>query len=247
MAIDPTQAANDVNAIFANYSFGPGETDIANAIAKNEPGNIEGPNDYANYLQALTAQAELRNQPHDQGGSSDGLNQGNYGSGYGMGSQQYSTLQRPDYLRGPFSFEHWDQTFRAPTIEEAQADPGYALGMEEGQRGIQRAAASRGSVLNPGTVKALERFGTDYGATRYSDVYGRALQAYQQNYGQFMDKQNLLGQARNINENAYEFDVGANYNQYLARYNAYRDAVRDNMDFVGNIGLGAATAGRPAL
>lgn len=62
--------------------------------------------------------------------------------------------------------------------------------MKEGLGAIQRAAASRGTLLTGGAVKDLNAFAQDFASNEYDKVYGRALGEYRQAYGIYSDNQN---------------------------------------------------------
>lgn len=52
-------------------------------------------------------------------------------------------------------------------------DPGYAFGQTEGIKGVQNSAAGRGSLYSGATLKALDRYNTDYATTKYDNALGR--------------------------------------------------------------------------
>lgn len=52
-------------------------------------------------------------------------------------------------------------------------EPGYQFGLAEGQKGIDRLAASRGSLLSGAALKALQRFNSDYAGTKFNDAFNR--------------------------------------------------------------------------
>ncbi len=62
-------------------------------------------------------------------------------------------------------------------MADRDADPvyqsGLQFGLNEGTKGLNRAAAARGSLNSGATLKALERFGNDYGSTKAADSYNR--------------------------------------------------------------------------
>jgi len=86
---------------------------------------------------------------------------GGGGGGYGTGS-----------LGGP------PAAFVPPTGLDYTNDPGYKVRMRMGTDAIQAAAAAKGSALGGGTLKALERYGQDFGSNEFQNVYGRGAQTY---------------------------------------------------------------------
>lgn len=63
------------------------------------------------------------------------------------------------------------------TAADLNADPvyqsGLQFGLNEGTKGINRQAAAGGSMLSGATLKALTRFGNDYGNTKANESYNR--------------------------------------------------------------------------
>jgi hypothetical protein len=50
---------------------------------------------------------------------------------------------------------------------------GLQFGLDQGTQAINRQAAATGSQLSGATIKALTRFGNDYGSTKANDAYNR--------------------------------------------------------------------------
>jgi hypothetical protein len=63
------------------------------------------------------------------------------------------------------------------TMADRDADPvyqsGLQFGLDEGTKGINRMAAASGSSLSGATLKALTRFGNDYGSTKANESFNR--------------------------------------------------------------------------
>lgn len=63
------------------------------------------------------------------------------------------------------------------TQADMNADPvynsGLQFGLDQGTQGINRQAAAGGSFLSGATLKALTRFGNDYGSTKANESYNR--------------------------------------------------------------------------
>ena len=156
-------------------------------------------------------------------------------------SQPYTPLARPAGLQGPYVPPTWqggdfvapakpgalETPYALPTQAELEASPGYLASQTAMQRGIERSAAAKGTVLSGGFVgRALPRamgeqagqayqnmVGQTLGARQqqsgeYQADYGNAFGKYQQKYGQFQDAATLGGQARGINESAYMNQAG---------------------------------------
>jgi hypothetical protein len=58
-------------------------------------------------------------------------------------------------------------------MSDYQADPGYQFRLSEGEKGINNAAAARGSRYSGATLKALARFNSDQASQEYGNAYSR--------------------------------------------------------------------------
>lgn len=69
------------------------------------------------------------------------------------------------------------QFSRRFTQADLNADPvyqsGLQFGLDQGTQGINRQAAAGGNFLSGATLKALTRFGNDYGSTKANESYNR--------------------------------------------------------------------------
>ena len=69
------------------------------------------------------------------------------------------------------------QFSRRFTQADMNADPvyqnGLKFGLDQGTQGINRQAAAGGNFLSGATLKALTRFGNDYGSTKANESYNR--------------------------------------------------------------------------
>ena len=59
------------------------------------------------------------------------------------------------------------------TGENLASDPGYKFRQAEGQKGVERSAASRGGLFSGAAGKALTRFNQDYSANEFQNAYNR--------------------------------------------------------------------------
>lgn len=59
------------------------------------------------------------------------------------------------------------------TGADLASEPGYQFSLQQGQQGIDRVNASRGSLLSGAALKALGRFNTDYAGTKYNEAFNR--------------------------------------------------------------------------
>lgn len=69
--------------------------------------------------------------------------------------------------------------FRDFTLKDFNVDPGYNFRQEEGQKAIERSAASQGNQLSGATMRALARYGQDLGSQEYGAAFNRFGQQQQ--------------------------------------------------------------------
>src|SRR5574343_105280 len=139
-------------------------------------------NDATQFLQDAVMQGQqiagniYGNQMDLFGSARDGA-LGAYGPYQQVGQQGLATLaglagqNRPD--------------FRLPTLQEAQAMPGYQFGLDQGIKGVNASAAARGGLLTGGAVKAAERYATDYATSKYGELANQKLAEYGINTANF--------------------------------------------------------------
>lgn len=92
--------------------------------------------------------------------------------------------------------------FTAPTMEEAQNDPGYEFTLQQGMRALQSSAAAKGGLLTTGTLKNLDQFSQGLANTTYNDVYNRNLTTYQTNRQTSTDSFNRLAALAGVGQQA---------------------------------------------
>jgi hypothetical protein len=95
-------------------------------------------------------------------------------------------------LAGKGPLAPWTQQFQAPTIAQAEQEPGYQFALQQGTNALTNSAAASGNLLTGNTGEALQQYGQQLGQEDYSNVYNRALQQYQQSYNQYQNNQSNL-------------------------------------------------------
>lgn len=96
-------------------------------------------------------------------------------------------------------FESTYSPFTAPTGVDESNDPGYAFRLQQGQQALERSAAARGTGTGGAALKAAEQYGQDYSSNEYSNVYNRAIQSYDTNFGVYnTDQTNNYNRLANI-------------------------------------------------
>ena len=59
------------------------------------------------------------------------------------------------------------------TPSQVMAEPGYQFGLSDGLKGVQNTAAARGGLYSGATLKALNRYNSDYATTKFNDAFNR--------------------------------------------------------------------------
>ena len=72
--------------------------------------------------------------------------------------------------------------FTAPTLADAQNNPGYHFALQSGTTALDKSAAATGNVFTGTQGTALQQYGQQLGEQNYNDVYNRAVQSYMTNY-----------------------------------------------------------------
>jgi hypothetical protein len=84
----------------------------------------------------------------------------------------------------------------------SQDDPSYQFRMNEGQKAIERSAASRGIGQTGGTLKALTNYGQQAASQEYQSAYNRALGTFNANQGARQQRVGTLSGLAGIGSNA---------------------------------------------
>ena len=59
------------------------------------------------------------------------------------------------------------------TMEQFEADPGYAFRLQEGLKALDRSAAARGGLLSGATLKGAQRYGQELGSQEFTNAFNR--------------------------------------------------------------------------
>ena len=175
------------------------------------------------------------------------------GQGYSApadsGGPSQTTTTNP--LAQPFSYPAFTGTFtnpafQAPTLAQAQQQPGFQFGLQQGEDALTRSAAARGSALDTGTLKDLQNYAQDYANQAYGNLYNQDLNTYatnranalgnfQQSYQQYLNGLNAAQQAYGLNAGVQNQLFGQAFDQSQAQF--------QNQLSLANIGLQSTLAG----
>ncbi len=124
---------------------------------------------------------------------------------------EWPTFTAPDFTPdapfnapAPFSYADFKgqdpftyQDFQAPTLEQAQGQPGYQFAVTEGRKALENAAAAKGTLRTGGTLKDLFNWSNQAATQNYGNVYNQNLNTYGTNranaYGNYAtNEQNMF-------------------------------------------------------
>lgn len=88
------------------------------------------------------------------------------GLGGNVGSASYGSLLNP---------------FQAPTLSQAENDPGYKFDLSQSLEALQNSAAAKGNLLSGSTQEALSKFAQNFAENDYTNVYNRAFNTFETN------------------------------------------------------------------
>lgn len=128
--------------------------------------------------------------------------------------------------------------YQNPTVEDLYASPGYQARLDDRLKGEARRYAAQGTILNGGTLRALDRSAQDYATNEYQTLRNNTYDAYVQKYKQFTDAagMDLAARTLNANENQntfanrlglYNTGNARTLSDYLTNYTTKRNAELD--------------------
>jgi hypothetical protein len=114
------------------------------------------------------------------------------------------------------------------SMQDFQADPGYAFRVSEGMKALDRQAAARGGLISGGALKAAQMYGQDLGSQEYQNAFNR----YQTNRAnQLNPLQSMMG--------AGQTSVNALGNTSQAYGSAAGNVAQNYATGGGNIAMGS--------
>ncbi|WP_167309923.1 hypothetical protein [Ralstonia mannitolilytica] len=95
-----------------------------------------------------------------------------------------------------------NQNFTAPTAEQAAQTPGYQFTLDQGLKAVQNSAAARGLGTSGAALKGASSYATGLANSTYNDVFSRALNTFNTNYGSAANRVNRLNTLVGNGQNA---------------------------------------------
>lgn len=95
-----------------------------------------------------------------------------------------------------------NQTFKAPTLEEAQQTPGYQFALQQGLKAVQNSASARGLGASGAAMRGAADYSTGLADSTYNNVFSRALSTFNTNYGSAANRVNRLWSLVGSGQNA---------------------------------------------
>lgn len=135
--------------------------------------------------------------------------------------------------------------FKAPSMQDALNDPGYAFQLQQGTDAINKDAALKGTLFSGNTGTALQQYGQGLASTTYGNVYNRALNSYLTNQNTFNQNQgnqfSRLGYLANLGQGAANTMSG--YTQAGAQNlgNIYGNIGQQGAQQLNNVGAAQAS------
>lgn len=132
------------------------------------------------------------------------------------------------YTPTPFSYAD----YKLPTLEEAQNQPGYKFGLQEGQDAAANAAAKFGTLRGGGFLKDLFKYTNAAGEQNYGNVVSQGEGAYNLNRGNAFNNwqanEGAKAAAAGFNwQGAKDENTSLNQGNQQDYTNAYQNAVAE--------------------
>lgn len=158
---------------------------------------------------------------------------GGFGGGnfsFGPSGWNWPTFNAPRFSYGdfqapaPFEFK----TFNAPSLAEAEQEPGYAFARDQGIHALENNAAARGILRSGGTLKDFISFGNKFAEQNYGNSFNRSkdvfntnegnrFNAYQSNFGNALS---TYGTNRDTAEHVFDRNYKGDWDMYSSQMDA---------------------------
>jgi hypothetical protein len=106
---------------------------------------------------------------------------GGGGGGFSFSAPSFSRMAdgpafAPPKFQAPAPFAY--APFAAPTIAEAEQEPGYAFSAEQGRKQLEATRAAQGIYRTGGTLKDIYAWANRFAEQNYGNVYNRSANTY---------------------------------------------------------------------
>jgi hypothetical protein len=101
------------------------------------------------------------------------------------GPATYKFAPVPEFNAPGFT---WNESFQAPSAQDALNDPGYQFRAAEGQKALQQSQAAKGILRTGGSLKDLLGWGQNFASQEYGNVFDRYARGYDTRFNTAKDK-----------------------------------------------------------
>jgi hypothetical protein len=133
--------------------------------------------------------------------------------------------KKPDFSFGPAP-RFTARRFKAPTLEEAQNEPGYRFAADEGRKSLDYSASARGDVRSGGHLKDIYSWGNKFAEQNYGNVFNRARSVFDTLFaGDLAEFSPLMEEWRlkfGANQKAGELGWDREWQNYLSLIDKYK-------------------------
>lgn len=132
----------------------------------------------------------------------------------------------------PFSYDPFSyESFQAPTLSEAQAEPGFEFALNQGIKAFENSKAYLGTYKTGATITGLNDYARNMANTNYNDVFQRKGETYDRNRGNAFNnwqgnRENAFGNWSANRENAadaYATNYGISRDVFDRKYQGAKD------------------------
>ena len=112
---------------------------------------------------------------------------GSYSGGLSAAGFSPNAVSRTASFDAPGLLKPWTESYQAPNLTD---DPGFQFRLQEGQKALERSAASKGTLLTGGTLKDLAGYAQGMASQEYGAADARAFRNYGSDQNTFWTNQN---------------------------------------------------------
>lgn len=135
-------------------------------------------------------------------------------------------------FQAPDAFKY--DPFQAPSMQDAENEPGYAFSRDQGVKALENSAAARGTLRTGGTLKDILGFGQKLGQQNYSNVFNRGLDVYNTNRNNAAD---IYQRNYNSSRDVFASKQSGAQNTFNALLQQWRDSLQATSQ-LANTGAG---------